>query len=106
MPRSANGPCGVCRHHVSMHRYDPEKPRSGPQQCDLGCTCPEYVRPLANLRRQYQSVERDGKIDPDLRKQLLAQIKRHIDMAEKAKKERQDRAREERKKARAQDQTR
>ena len=53
MPRSANGSCGICGHHVSMHSYAPDRPRNkGPGACSLGCTCQEYVRPLPALRRQ------------------------------------------------------
>lgn len=37
--------CVTCKHHVSVHRYDPNKPRSGPQKCIIkGCDCREFQK--------------------------------------------------------------
>ena len=52
--RKANGPCGWCRHHVSVHAYVPGSAiTDGPKKCGIpGCSCCEYVRPLSSLREQ------------------------------------------------------
>jgi hypothetical protein len=37
--------CTECRHHVSAHQYDQNKPRSGPQKCTVpDCGCKEFAR--------------------------------------------------------------
>lgn len=43
--------CANCGHHKSVHRYDPSKPGSGPQYCDVpGCRCAVFRQPAERER--------------------------------------------------------
>jgi hypothetical protein len=38
--------CKTCKHHVSVHKWDPERDaRTGPFDCQVpGCTCTKFNR--------------------------------------------------------------
>lgn len=43
--------CANCGHHKSVHRYDPSKPGSGPQHCDVPrCRCAVFRQPAEGER--------------------------------------------------------
>ncbi len=54
--------CANCGHHRSMHKYDPSKSRSGPQECGVpGCRCATFRQPAEGERIRRETMETNGR---------------------------------------------